>query len=111
MTQYIDPDALEWTPVDVRGATMEKGVIFEGDYDIRSAYFRMPSGLSIPSHHHAKWVQVMVLEGKMRVEQDDGPPREVGAGACYFVEAGETHVETAVEDTLVLVTQGEDRVA
>jgi quercetin dioxygenase-like cupin family protein len=110
MTRYIDPGALQWTFVDVRGAVMEKGEVFEGGYDIRSAYFRMPAGLNVPSHNHSKWVQVVVLEGRMRVEQDDVPAREIGAGACYFVEAGETHVETAVEDTLVLVTQGEDRV-
>jgi mannose-6-phosphate isomerase-like protein (cupin superfamily) len=51
----------------------------------------------------------MVLEGRMRIEQKGEPDREVAAGSCYFVEAGETHVETAVEDTLVQVTQGEDR--
>ena len=35
--------------------------------------------------------------------------RVVRTGECYFVMAGETHVETALEDALLLVTQGEDR--
>ena len=109
MTLYIGPDDLEWSPVDVRGATMHKAAIFEGDYDVRSAFFRMPAGCAVPPHDHSKWVQVMVLEGRMRIEQEDAEPREVAAGGCYFVNAGETHVEIAVEDTLVLVTQGEDR--
>jgi hypothetical protein len=51
----------------------------------------------------------LVLEGRMRIEQAGQSDQEVGAGGCHFVEAGETHVEIAVEDTLVLVTQGEDR--
>jgi quercetin dioxygenase-like cupin family protein len=100
---------LSWSDVDVRGATMAKASVFEGDYDVRSAFFRMPAGCAVPPHDHSKWVQVMVLEGRMRVEQDGEPTQEVAAGGCYFVGAGETHSETAVEDTLVLVTQGEDR--
>jgi len=109
MTTYIDPKSLEWEDVDVRGATMGKAVIFEGDYDVRSAFFRMPAGCAIPPHDHSKWVQVMVLEGRMQVSQDGLPDCEVAAGSCYFVDAGETHVEVALEDTMVLVTQGEDR--
>jgi quercetin dioxygenase-like cupin family protein len=109
MTRYLQPDELHWADVDVRGATISKASVFEGNYGVRSAFFRMPAGCAVPPHHHAKWVQVMVLEGRMRIEQKGEPDREVAAGSCYFVEAGETHVETAVEDTLVQVTQGEDR--
>lgn len=109
MTRYVEPDALEWQEVEVRGATMSKAVVFEGDYDVRSAFFRMPAGCAVPPHDHTKWVQVMVLEGRVRVEQEGLPDRDVGAGSCYFVDAGETHVEKALEDSLVLVTQGEDR--
>lgn len=109
MTSYHLPDGLTWETVDVRGATMAKAVVWEGDYDVRSAFFRMPAGLVIPPHHHSKWVQVTVLEGRMRVEQDGRPPREVGPGGVYFVTADETHTETATVDTLLLVTQGEDR--
>jgi quercetin dioxygenase-like cupin family protein len=109
MTRYVEPDGLQWTDVDVRGATMSKAPVFEGDYDVRSAFFRMPIGCAVPPHHHAKWVQVMVLEGRMKIEQEGQPDREVAAGGCYFVEADETHAETAIENALVLVTQGEDR--
>jgi len=109
VTRYIEPEKLVWSAVDVRGATMEKASVFEGGYGVRSAFFRMPAGCHVPPHDHSKWVQVMVLVGRMRVEQEDMAPCEVGAGSCYFVDAGETHVEIAVEDTLVLVTQGEDR--
>ncbi len=51
----------------------------------------------------------MVVEGAMEIETDDDGKVRIDAGGCYFVEAGDTHKERAIEDTLVLVTQGEDR--
>lgn len=109
MTEYCSAADRVWHSVDVRGAQMGKSVVWEGDYGVRSAFFRMPAGLRIPPHDHSKWVQVMVLDGRMRVEQEGQEPREIGSGGIYFVTAGESHVETAVVDTLLLVTQGEDR--
>ena len=88
---------------------MQKAVVFEGDHDLRSAYFRMPAGCDIPPHDHAKWVQVTVLSGRMAVAQEGEPGREITAGGTYFVSPGETHAETALDDSLILVTQGEDR--
>lgn len=111
MTIYTNEGQAAWTNVDVRGTTMEKRVIWEGDYDVRSAFFKMPAGMRIEPHRHSKWVQVTVLEGRMRVEQDGKPTRHIGAGEVYFILAGETHAETAETDTRLLVTQGEDRPA
>lgn len=112
MTQYFPKDQLNFDSSPVRGGTvMEKSVVWEGDYDTRSAFFRMPKGMDIPEHTHPKWVQVMVVEGAMEIETDDDGKVRIDAGGCYFVEAGDTHMERALEDTLVLVTQGEDRPA
>lgn len=110
MTKFFHKEDLSWQQAPVRGGTvMSKSIIWEGDYDTRSAFFRMPKGMSVPTHTHPKWVQVMVIEGMMEVaSQQDGTTR-VGAGGCYFVEAGDTHTEKAIEDSMVLVTQGEDR--
>lgn len=109
MARFVLEPGSAWQPVDVYGASMEKHVVFEGAYDVRSAYFKMPAGCTIEPHRHTKWVQVAVLSGEMLVTQDGEPDRRVGPGQCYFVDAGETHAERAVEDTVVLVTQGEDR--
>ena len=110
MAHYYPKEKLSWTKASVRGGVdMEKSVIWEGDFDVRSAFFHMPKGMSIPKHTHPKWVQVMVLEGEMEVETEQDGVVSITAGGCYFVEPGESHVETAAEDTLVLVTQGEDR--
>lgn len=109
MAAFVLEPGSGWQVVDVYGASMEKHVIFEGAYDVRSAYFKMPAGCTIEPHLHTKWVQVVVLLGEMLVTQDGEPERWVGPGQCYFVDAGETHAECALQETVVLVTQGEDR--
>ncbi len=109
MSTFVLEPGSAWHTVDVFGAAMEKHVVFEGAYDVRSAYFKMAAGCTIAPHQHTKWVQVLVVSGEMLVTQDGEPDRHVGPGQCYFVEAGEAHSERAVKDTVVLVTQGEDR--
>lgn len=110
MSQYFPKENLSFESSPVRGGTViEKSVVWEGDYDTRSAYFRMPKGMSIPEHTHPNWVQVMVVEGAMEIETAADGKVRIDAGGCYFVEAGDTHKERAIDDTLVLVTQGEDR--
>jgi len=76
---------------------------------VRSALFRMPAGASLPEHTHPGWVQVVVLEGAITVTQAGAAPHRVPPGGCYFVQPGETHAEQALVDSIVLVTQAEDR--
>ena len=110
MSHYFLKEHLQWQQAPVRGGTvMSKSVVWEGNFAIRSAFFRMPAGMVIPRHTHPMWVQVMVIEGEMEIEADDGEKMNVAEGGCYFVEPEDSHVETAVADTLVLVTQAEDR--
>ncbi len=110
MSRYFPADDMVWEQATVRGgAVMSKSIVWEGEYDTRSAFFRMPKNMHIPKHTHPNWVQVRVVDGEIEVESDEDGPVRIKAGGCYFVEAGDTHVETAIEDSLVLVTQGEDR--
>ncbi len=109
MSIYFSKEKLSWAKTPVRGGVdMEKSVIWEGDFDVRSAFFRLPEGMSTPKHTHPKWVQVMILDGEMEVESGPDGRVRIATGGCYFVEPGDTHKETAVRNTLVLVTQGED---
>jgi quercetin dioxygenase-like cupin family protein len=104
MTSYQVPDSRVWSSVTVRGTAMEKCPVFEG-HGTQSALFRMASSCQIPDHHHSSWVQVAVISGRMRVEQDARPAQIVPAGGVYIVTPGEDHVETAEVETVVLVTQ------
>jgi quercetin dioxygenase-like cupin family protein len=110
MTRYVSKADLAWTPTPVRGGTViDKSVVWEGGHAVRSAFFRMPQGMSIARHSHPGWVQVMVLEGEMQIATERDGLVRVTAGGCYFVEPGETHQEMAIRDSLLLVTQAEDR--
>ncbi len=88
---------------------MEACRLWEGNYNVRSGFFRMPKGMQVPMHHHPYWVQVLVMSGKMEVQADGEDARTIAAGWYYLVEPGETHTETAVEDTLLLVVSEEER--
>jgi quercetin dioxygenase-like cupin family protein len=107
--KHVRAKDLNWQKVDVYGAAMDKAAVFEGGHGIRSAFFRMSAGCTIPAHKHTKWVQVMVLEGCMLVMQDGAEPFRAQGGSVYFVNPGFAHVETAEVESLLLVTQGEDR--
>ena len=109
MTKYVTNKDQNWETTDVRGAKVEKCLLWEGKYNVRSGFFRMPKGLEIPAHHHAYWVQVLVLSGKMQIEAVGSKAQTIEAGEYYFVEPGETHIETALEDTHLLVVAEEDR--
>ena len=109
MTKYVTTKDQHWDTTDVRGAKVEKCLLWEGKYNVRSGLFRMPKGLAIPAHHHAYWVQVWVLSGKMQVEAVGSAAQTIAAGEYYFVEPGETHIETALEDTRLLVVAEENR--
>lgn len=109
MTRYVPTDAQQWHPIDVRGVPMQACRLWEGDHNVESGLYRMPQGLTIPRHHHPYWCQVFVVSGAMRVQADGDHPHTIEAGGYYFVEPGDTHTETAVEDTQLLVICEEDR--
>jgi mannose-6-phosphate isomerase-like protein (cupin superfamily) len=105
-TSYLDPGKLDWRIVDVRGAPMQEARVMNGEHGIYSAFYRLPKGTEIRTHRHLDWVQVMVVEGRMEVTDQDGIGI-VEAGSCYVVSSGRQHFERALEDSLVLVTSPE----
>ena len=109
MTRYLRTEDQRWQSIDVRGVTMQACRLWEGNYNVESGLYRMPEGMTIPSHHHAHWCQVFVVRGTMEVQADLEEPCIIAAGGWYFVEPGDTHRETAVEDSVLLVICEEDR--
>ena len=111
MTRYLPTEAQRWTSIDVRGIPMQACRLWEGDHNVESGLYRLPAGLTMPSHHHPYWRQVFVVQGTMDVQAGGEEPHTIPAGGFYFVEPGDTHRETAVEDSLLLVICEEDRPA
>ncbi len=108
MSKYFNVTDQVWDSADVVGVKMERCMLWGGGHGVISAFFRLPAGTCLPLHHHSGWVQILVLEGEMCVEQKGAELRHIGSGGYYFVEPGDTHVETAVEDSLILVTVQRD---
>jgi len=102
------PEDMIYQKADIYGTVLQRSPLFEGDYDVRSAFFKLEKGGVIKMHRHEKWVQVAVLGGAVHVAQHP-TSFTVRAGEVYFLEPGHPHEETALEDSLLLVTQGEDR--
>lgn len=102
------PEEMTYREANIYGTVLQRSPLFEGDYDVRSAFFKLNKGGVIKMHQHRKWVQVAVLQGVMHVAQHPAS-FTVRAGEVYFLEPGYPHEETALADALLLVTQGEDR--
>jgi len=106
---HCRPSEMEYVAVNIYGTMLSKSPVFEGDHDVRSAFFKLMQGDVIRSHRHTKWVQVAVVSGSLQVEQEGADMFRAQSGDVYFLDPGHQHVETALKDTLVLATQGEDR--
>lgn len=64
-------------------------------------------GVQFTRHTHTDWVVVTVITGKVEVVRQDGADVRVYLpGDTYLVEPGETHMETSLEDTEVVVVNG-----
>jgi quercetin dioxygenase-like cupin family protein len=109
MARYVTVDKQNWQTADVVGVQMQGCVLWEGQHNVFSGLFRMTQGMCIPMHRHAQWVQILVLNGKMQIESATAEVHTIGPGEYYFVEPGDAHIETALEDTLLLVVADEER--
>lgn len=105
---HCRPEAMRFEDCNIYGTVLRKATVFEGAHHVRSAFFRMSRGDVIRDHEHRRWVQVMVVAGAIEVSQANQRVT-ARAGEVYFLDPGHPHVETALEDSLLLVTQGEDR--
>lgn len=111
MARYFTKQNRNWTAVDVRGTSMDKMVLWNDGFDIQASLFRMTEGMVINRHTHQHWVQVVVLEGEMQVESEKDGAVRIPEGGCYLLEPGDTHSETAIRESVVLVTQLDDHPA
>ncbi len=94
--------------VEAHEMISQRCLVWEGKYGMYSALFRMPKGGTFDKHTHPNWIQTVVLEGQLKVETEEDGTHFVRAGECYIIESDEPHIESAVEDSVVLITMAED---
>ncbi|OGT85166.1 MAG: hypothetical protein A3H91_05345 [Gammaproteobacteria bacterium RIFCSPLOWO2_02_FULL_61_13] len=69
--------------------------------------YKSSKGVQFTRHTHTDWVVVTVLNGKVEVSRHNGADIRVYLpGDTYLVEPGDTHTETSLEDTEVVVVNG-----
>lgn len=69
--------------------------------------YQSSKGVQFTRHTHTDWVVVTVLTGKVEVSRNNGSEVHVyHPGDTYLVEPGETHIETSLADTEVVVVNG-----
>ena len=102
MTKYVTTSERHWESARVRGVDMPSCTLWDSGHDVVTRLFRLSKGTQLPRHRHAVWVQIYVVSGKLHVDLGD---RTLKAGDYYFVEPGDTHVETALEDTELFIVR------
>ena len=114
MARYLTAAEMKWQDVEIpmtwadgvepHDMIAESCMLSTGEGGIYTAMFRMPKGYSFDMHLHATCVQSVVLQGQLQLETKQDGPRVFNAGECYIIEPDEPHVETALEDSVVLIT-------
>ena len=99
--------SLNWDVEDLDDDDKLESWNFSNDADgVRSMIMRIPKGYEYRMHKHLDWTQVNIISGKIRIETDKREVNIVETGETYFVRSGETHIETMLEDSTVLVLTG-----
>src|SRR5882724_9060335 len=111
MAKFVTKADQQWASARLGGFDVDECPLWQGKDSPYSGLFRLPKGFQFPHHKHGRWVQILVLGGKIRVEVDGLEPRTMAAGEYYFVEPGDPHVETVVEDLTAFVVTAENREA
>lgn len=103
MSIFVNVEDRKWESSALLGLNMDRCLLWAGAHEMLSGFFRMPAGMSFPLHRHEDWVHVLVMEGKMEVKMNGGQVHEIRRGGYCFVELGDIHIESSVEDSLLLV--------
>jgi len=100
MTRYIRPQDHAWTATGIAG--VEKTVLWRGGHGVATELFRLQKDAPYPPHPHRGWEQMWVIEGRIRLGD-----QEIGPGEFAFTEPGESHAPEVLEDSLVLLSFGQ----
>ncbi|HUF19852.1 MAG TPA: cupin domain-containing protein [Burkholderiales bacterium] len=86
----------EWSPAGYEGG--KRSILRISRSEGRTLIVRLKAGAQAPRHRHAAGEDVLVLSGKIRIDD-----HELGEGDYLFTEAGEEHELVALEDSVIYV--------
>jgi quercetin dioxygenase-like cupin family protein len=90
-----------WTPTPFEG--IEICPVGGGD-TVNTAAYRIAAGIRLPPHQHPVWELVTVVSGRVRLGDAVMVP-----GDFLHTGPGEAHDIEALEESVFLVTVGQDR--
>ena len=82
-----------------------KNLVVKND-SFMSIYLNCKVGEGLPNHTHKKMAQLLVFEGKLKVEFEDGGKYELLPGELLSFDSRVMHNVVALEPTKALVTVG-----
>lgn len=106
MSKYVTAAQQEWSTATIRSIwEMQSATLWNDGQDIATRIYRVPKGLHFERHRHFVFVQLFIVSGKYRIHEDGVGERVLEAGDIVFVQPGDVHTETALEDTVILSTK------
>ena len=109
MAKFTQVDERQWIHEDVVGHAIDRCKLWYDGHGVSFSLVKMPANYELSLHRHETWVTVFVVDGCLKVESGD-EERKCGPGDFYFVTPGEEHVETSMDETLVLIVKAEPNI-
>ncbi|MFF5979430.1 cupin domain-containing protein [Streptomyces olindensis] len=109
MAKFTQVDEREWIHENVVGHAIDRCKLWYDGHGVSFSLVKMPPHHELSLHRHETWVAVFVIEGGLNWTSGD-EERKTGPGDFYFVPPGEEHIESSVDESLVLIIKAEPNV-
>ncbi|QOZ52541.1 hypothetical protein [Bradyrhizobium sp. CCBAU 53338] len=109
MAKFTQVKDRGWITEKVVGHTIDRCKMWYDGEGVSVSLVKMPAKHRLDIHRHETWVSVLSYLARWC-----GRARKRNAfsaqGDYYFVEPGEVHIETSVNETIVLITKAEPNI-
>ena len=95
---------IKWQTCGKRGA--RKCELWRGGENACTTAYKFAKGVSFPAHHHPGWEQLVVVSGRWQIDD-----RVLEPGDVAITAPNQAHEERALEDTVVIISVGNNDIA
>lgn len=100
MTKYTQVHERVFSDNTVVGHAVPRCMMWDDGHGVQTSIVKLQKGKDLGWHRHETWVQVFILSGALHCTLDD---RTCRPGDYYFVEPGDEHCETALEESEIMI--------